>query len=128
MTAEKSEKKSRNLYPTIRLRSHLYQQLGEPYGARATVALDRYFWVIQASTPDFSEAEWNYLKDACASWTPTTQPVETLAEGLVRQVENAIKKRLGERQGVDAEGLLAQLRGFTPIQLLAVIQEIEEEG
>jgi hypothetical protein len=117
---------NRHKHPTIRLASKVSNRLSQPSGAIASVNLGRYFWLLGQSLPDFSEAEWNLLRDACNGWATTSEPPEILVQGLKLQVADVIANDfLDSKWQVDKDMLAEKLHKLTPLQAIAVVESIE---
>jgi hypothetical protein len=76
--------------------------------------------------PNFSEAEWNLMRDACNSWASIAEPPEIASQGLPLQIADAIEfERLDVKWQVGKQSLIAKLRALTPLQAIATLDAIE---
>lgn len=112
-------------YRLMRPHSKLVDQLPGEYPESVNLAIARYLCLV-ANPPEFTEAEWNLLRDACRSWATQMEPPETLMNGLLLQVSDAMAdEQLGGKWGVSRIELMAKLETLTPTQTIATIHAIE---
>ena len=85
--------------------------------------LDRYFFMLTLSMPDFSEAEASLLVDALNG---TIFHKETVSL-LWANIEDAIRTdSLDQKWQIDGASLLARLRDLKPFEALAVVDAVEQ--
>ncbi len=95
---------------------------GHGSGPTARRDLERYYYMIRSSTPEFSEAEARLLVDALSGII--TEP--HTAHLLWAVVDDAIRLgRLDEKWRVDGWALVQRLRGMTSFELLAIADAVE---
>ena len=88
-------------------------------------AIARYLHLV-SSPPDFTDEEWNLLRDACNGWATELEPPETLQSGLALQVFEAIEfSNLDKKWGVDGEALVQRLKELSNLEAIATVYSIE---
>lgn len=108
-------------YKLVRPRSDIASQL--PRGSDSVnPALERYLHLI-STPPEFSESEWNLLRDACNGWATEMEPAEMLKSGLALQVSAAIA--LDKKWAVDGDALVQRLEGLSDLEAIATIYAVE---
>jgi len=91
--------------------------------AVASRMLERYAEACRRHLPDFSESEWNLLRDALNGWT--AEPAASVA-WLVMGVADAIKLgELADKWEVDGAALLARLEQLDYAGCCAVLDAVE---
>ncbi len=106
-------------YRLVRPHSYLAAQLPANYPNSVNAAIARYLRLV-ARPPQFSEAEWNLLRNACNGWATQHEPSVRFAQALALQVE----KYLAE-QNIEAPGLVARLYSLSELDAIATIHAIE---
>ena len=105
-----------------RLDHHIYLKNVE----LINTALSRYLFLV-SKAPDFSQAEWDLMRDACNGWATTNEQPQTLAEGLLQKVHCSIfYGQLAAKWNVNAADLLARLDCLKPVEAIAIIHAIEK--
>lgn len=116
---------NRHKYPPMRPRVPLVDRLSGIYPASVNVALTRYVHLI-SKAPEFSEEEWNVLRDACNGWDSQNEPPETLGQAFILQVEDAISARqLDRKWSVDCSTLIPRLYALSEVEVIAALNAIE---
>lgn len=84
--------------------------------------LQRYYWLLEASLPSLSEAEWKLINDACDGVIYDTTSARLLWAGI----DDAIRlDGLADKWQVDGPVLVNKLRNLSAAQVLAVIDQAE---
>lgn len=92
---------------------------------RISQIADRYAEIMRRTAlPDFTEAEWSLLQDACNG--VLHEPAGMIRGGLALGVEDAIAlDGLADKWSVDGAALLARLRDLAFAQEVRLIEDIE---
>lgn len=89
--------------------------------------LERYYALLELSLKRvaFSEAEWDYLRDAMNGIIFSQELIPYLPRALADSVKDASFDGLGEKWGVDVDALVEKILRLSPTEALAVVDAVE---
>ncbi len=116
---------NRHKFRLMRPHSKLAGQLPGEYPESVNTALARYLLLV-STPPQFTESEWNLMRDACNRWATSMEPPETLKGGLILQISDAMcDSQLGSKWRVSRPELMMKLESLTTAEAIATIHAIE---
>jgi hypothetical protein len=76
-------------------------------------------------TSRFTDSEWGFIQDACASWETQAEDPEELLSGLLLRVSEAVLTELPQKWGISGRDMLRKFKNMTLAEAIAIVYKIE---